>query len=186
MSTYFTSEVIVISEEGKNLGRMPAGKARALAKEQGLDLVEVSKQDGFSLCKIMDEGKWLYEQKKKKKAQTHHHSHLKEMQFRIRIDTHDFNTKIEHIRRFIEKGHDVRVVVVLKGREKAHPEAAHQKMQQILESFNGQVKVDAVKRGGDSLTTTLHPAKRGHDVGTEKVTSADSDGRVRSEQQGHS
>lgn len=158
MSTFFTSEIIVIDSSGK-VTKMTVGRAKALAKEQGLDLVEISKQDGLSLCKIIDEGKWMYEQKKKCKLQPH--IHVKEMKFKIRIDTHDFDTKINHIRRFLEKGYDVRIVVELHGRERAHPESAQDKMKQILDSLTGLIKPEEIKKSGSNVTVTVHPSKRG-------------------------
>lgn len=157
MNSYFTSEVIVISELGEHLGKMSAGKARALAKDRELDLVEISKQDGLSLCKIMDEGKYLYEQKKKSKQQHSNHYHLKEIKFSINIAKHDFDTKIKHIDEFIQKGYDVRLIVELHGREKSHPENALTKMKEILNCFNGKIKSESVKSSGGSCTVLIHP-----------------------------
>lgn len=157
MSNYFSSEVVLLDNNGQHLGKFSAGKAKFLAKEQGLDLVEIGKQDGLSLCKIMDEGRFLYEQKKKKHGVHQHKS--KEIKFGIRIALHDFNIKIDHIKRLLSKGHDIHVIVELHGREKSHPENAQHKIEQIISSVGSLARCDAVKRNSSNYTVVMHPVK---------------------------
>lgn len=143
------------------LGKMHLREAQDLARNEMLDLVQVSKQEGTSICKIMDHGKWLYEQKKKAKAkknQKHLHQ-LKEMKFGMRIDPHDEGTKINHIRKFFEKGHDVRVVVEMRGRERAHPESAQTKLDEILSHFEYDLKANSQRKNPRHISVIVKPKK---------------------------
>ena len=110
----FTSEVMLINSDGQNWGRTKVQEAKRVASDLGLDLVEVGKNDGISICRVMDYGKWKYEQSKKKKQQKTRNA--KEVKFGMRIDKHDQETKIGHINRFLEKGHPVRMVIEMRGR----------------------------------------------------------------------
>lgn len=160
MQERFSTEVIVLESDGNMLGRMHFREAQKLAKEKGLDLVQVGKQKETSVCKIMDRGKWLYDQKKKKKNNQKKNTHqIKEMQFGLRIDQHDQDTKIGHIQKFLEKGHDVRVVISMKGREKAHPELAFEKLDEILNELNCEVKGDSRRKTGRSVSVLIRPKK---------------------------
>ncbi len=151
----FGPEVIVINTNGEFLGQMPTTKALELARQQDLDLIEVNKQKGISVCKIMDRGKWKYEQKKNKKTHTHS---FKEMKFGMRIDTHDQDTKVGHIRRFLDKGLSVRVVVEMRGRERQHPEFANQKLDVILSGFEGKVRTEGLRRSNANISIIVHPS----------------------------
>lgn len=157
-NTYFTPEVFLISSDGKMLGKMPTGKARSIAKDEGMDLIEIGKQQGLSLCKVGDSGKWAYDQKKKQKSQQHHY-HLKEMKFGVQIQDHDFQTKIRQIEKFLDKGYDVKITVELHGREKSHPEIAGQKMDEVIKQFEGKIKTEPVKKFGSNFSVVMHPSK---------------------------
>ena len=115
-------EVRLIGADGETLGIMSADKALEIAYDQGMDLVMMSAQAVPPVCKIMDYGKFRFEREKrekeaKKKQQT---VELKEIQLSCRIDTHDFETKVNHARRFLTDGNKVRVVMKFKGREMSH------------------------------------------------------------------
>jgi len=117
-------EVRVIDAEGKQLGVYVTAKAIELALDQGLDLVEVSPAAKPPVCKIMDYGKFKYQQTKKQKEAKKHQVviTLKEVKFRPNTDEHDFNFKVRNIQRFIEEGHKVKVTMVFRGREMAYRE----------------------------------------------------------------
>lgn len=150
--------VIVLEEDGKMVGKFHFRDAERLAFDRGLDLVLVSEKDGTSVCKIADRGKWLYEQKKKapKKIQN---NQLKEMQFGIRIEPHDQITKTNQISKFLEKGHDVRIVVEMKGREKANPEMARKKLDSIVKELNCEVREDSYRSSPKNISVLIKPKK---------------------------
>ncbi|MBQ0092612.1 MAG: translation initiation factor IF-3 [Clostridiales bacterium] len=116
-------EVRVIGPEGQ-LGIMKVAEALRIAGDMGLDLVEVSPDAKPPVCKIMDYGKFHFEKEKKEKEQRRKKPavEIKEIQLRCRIDTHDFNTKLNHCIEFLQKGNKVKVAVRFFGREMAHTE----------------------------------------------------------------
>ena len=123
----------LIGAEGETLGIMSSAKALEIAYDQGMDLVMMSAQAVPPVCKIMDYGKFRFERDKRekearKKQQT---IELKEIQLSCRIDTHDFETKANHARRFLSDGNKVRVVMKFKGREMSHMNIGRE----ILEKF---------------------------------------------------
>jgi len=112
--------VILIDQKGNNLGDIPTDEAKRLAREADLDLVEVSPNRRPPVCRIMDFGKFKYEQKKKKKKS--HVMAVKGIRIRPRTDTHDLQVKVKKARQFLEEGHKVQVTLFMKGREMAHKE----------------------------------------------------------------
>jgi len=128
----------LIGANGEMLGIMSSDKALELAYDQGMDLVMMSAQATPPVCKIMDYGKFLFERSKrekeaKKKQQT---VELKEIQLSCRIDTHDFETKLKHARKFLEDGAKVKVCIKFKGREMSHT----------------AIGLDVITRFGEALT----------------------------------
>lgn len=125
----------MIGADGSQLGIMDTRAAIELAKSQGLDLAEVSPKAIPPVCKILDYGKFKYQEKKKqkeaKKKQTV--TVLKEVQFRPRTDTHDIEYKCKNIVRFLHEGNKVKVSIRFRGREMAHAEQGHQLMQEIVD-----------------------------------------------------
>lgn len=117
------NEIRVIGPEGQ-LGIMSVPEALRIAGDLGLDLVEVSPDAKPPVCKIMDYGKYHFEKEKKEKEQRRKKPsvEIKEIQLRCRIDTHDFNTKLNHCIEFLQKGNKVKVAVRFFGREMAHTE----------------------------------------------------------------
>jgi translation initiation factor IF-3 len=115
-------EVLVIAANGEKLGVMPTDQAVALAEDIGLDLVEVSPKARPPVCRIMDYGKYKYQQRKKTSEAKKNavSSLLKEVKFRPKTDVHDFNFKVDHIRRFLSEGHKVKVTIRFRGREVMH------------------------------------------------------------------
>ncbi len=111
---------VLLIKEGKNLGTYPTNEAIRMAREEGLDLVEVSSNSNPPVCSIMDYGKFVFDQQRKKKLQKQSQQKEKEINFRYVIDEHDLTIKANQIKKLIEKGYKVKVVVKFKARENAH------------------------------------------------------------------
>lgn len=120
------SEVRLIDEEGNALGIVPTKEALQLAQDKGLDLVEVASKAKPPVCKIIDYGKYKYEQKQREKAAKKKSAKttIKELKFRPKIGKHDINVRVKHARKFLLKNYKVRLIVRFRGREHSHPEIA--------------------------------------------------------------
>lgn len=127
-------EVRVIFE-GEQLGVMPTHEALGVAQEKGLDLVEISPNASPPVCRIMDYGKFKFEEAKKKRQQRKSAAtfETKEIKFRPKTDDHDMDFKVKHIRRFLEEGNKVRLLVVFRGREMAHPQMGKLVLDRVVE-----------------------------------------------------
>ncbi len=130
-------EVRLIAEDGKQLGIVPTTEALRLAKEQELDLVEISPKTVPPVCKIMDYGKFKYQLAKKaheaKKKQVV--IQLKEMKLGLKIEEHDLLFKIKHLRGFLEDGNKIKVIIMFKGREVLHIDMGEKLAQRIIEAI---------------------------------------------------
>ncbi|HOA34348.1 MAG: translation initiation factor IF-3 [Clostridiales bacterium] len=126
-------EVRVVSENGEQLGIMLIEEALKIAASYDLDLVKIAPQAKPPVCKIMDYGKYRFEQaKREKEAKKNQHSiEIKEVQLSLNIDKHDLETKVGHAIRFLKAGNKVKVVIRFRGREMAHPERGVDIMQQF-------------------------------------------------------
>lgn len=115
-------EVRLIGAEGEQVGVVPTEDARERAREAGLDLVEVAPTARPPVCRLMDFGKYKYEQRKKlqKAREKQHKIRIKGIRLRPKTDEHDFNVKLERARRFLEHGNKVQVTLLFRGREMAH------------------------------------------------------------------
>jgi len=129
-------EVRVIMDEGEQLGVMPTHEAVRLAEEKGLDLVEISPRAFPPVCRIMDYGKYKYEQAKQKQKARKHAStvEIKEIKFRPKTEGHDMDFKVKHVRRFLEGGNKVRLAVVFRGREITHPQTGKNVLDRVVEA----------------------------------------------------
>jgi len=129
-------EVRLIDDEGKQFGIVPTSEALKIAKERGLDLVEVSPKTVPPVCKIMDYGKFKYQIAKKaqeaKKKQTV--IQVKEMKLGLKIEEHDLSFKIKHIRGFLDEGSKVKIIIMFKGREVLHIDMGEKLAQRIIDS----------------------------------------------------
>jgi translation initiation factor IF-3 len=123
----------VIDENGEQMGVVPTSEALEMARSKDLNLVEVAPNAAPPVCKILDYGKFKYEEEKKERAaRKHQHtSELKELRLRPRTDEHDLQVRARAARRFLEEGHKVRLVVRFRGRESTHPEVARAQINQI-------------------------------------------------------
>jgi translation initiation factor IF-3 len=130
-------EVRLIDDSGKQFGIVPTVEALRMAKEQELDLVEVSPKTNPPVCKIMDYGKFKYQLAKKaheaKKKQTV--IQIKEMKLGLKIEEHDLTFKMKHMKEFLSDGHKVKVIIMFKGREVLHIDMGEKLAQRIIESM---------------------------------------------------
>ena len=137
-------EVRVIAEE-EQLGVMPTHEALRLAEEKGLDLVEISPRAFPPVCRIMDYGKYKYEEAKKKQQARKRASTVetKEIKFRPKTEEHDMAFKVKHVRRFLEGGNKVRLAVVFRGREITHPQTGMAVLNRVVERCGDIATVEA-------------------------------------------
>ena len=153
-------DVQVINSDGQNLGAMPLNKAIELAKQEGLDLIEISPNANPPVCKIMDMGKYKYDLQKKanlakKKQKT---VSLKEIKLRPGTETHDYNFKIKNAKKFISKGNKVKFTVKFKGREMQHTDLGKDLMDKIIEETKDVAKVESKpKFEGRQMVMIIQP-----------------------------
>ncbi len=133
--------MLLIDENGRNLGVVPIQRALDLAQERGLDLVEVAPEHNPVVCKIVDYGKYLYQLEKREKKQKKP-AKLKEVKFTIQTGEHDFRTKLERIREFLEEGSKVRVTVFFKGRQIIHHDKGRELLSRVAQELRDIAKVD--------------------------------------------
>ena len=150
----------MIDDNGEQLGIMPPPQALALARTKGLDLVEISPTAVPPVCRIMDFGKFQYEQQKRAGSAKKHQKVIlvKEIKFRPKVDEHDYQFKKKHIERFLAEGDKVKATIFFRGRENAHPEIGRR----ILERLVGELVDIAVtesepQKEGNQLHTILAP-----------------------------
>lgn len=169
---YPSTNVLVLDADGEKIGEMKSQEARAIAESKGLDLVPVSQQSSFVVCKIMDEGKYRYEQAKKEKQQKKKILPTKELRFHINTEQHDIDTKVNHAIKFLEKGHTVKLSVVMKGRDKGHVDLAKDKLAAIINSLENYGKADPIKVSSSSRSvvavSVLQPARDNNVESNEK------------------
>lgn len=126
------------------LGVMDTIDAKRLAREKGLDLVEVNPKAAPPVCKVMDYGKYKYEEKKRQREQKRKQVlvELKEVKMRPKTDDHDMSVKVNHARRFLEEGNKVKLTCRFRGREITHPETAQRQLDYIVEQVKdiGQIE----------------------------------------------
>ncbi len=121
-------EVFLVGAEGEQLGVRPLPEALSQAREQELDLVEVAPNANPPVCRIMDYGRYVYEQEQRRRQSKRKATNvvIKEMKFRPKIDEHDYTTKMKHVVRFLGEGNKVKLTIMFRGREMAHPELGHE------------------------------------------------------------
>ena len=129
-------ELRVISSDGKQLGIMSSKEALALAEQKNLDLVKIAPQSVPPVCKIMDYGKYRFEQSKREKENRKNQRviEIKEIRLSLNIDTHDFETKVNHAHKFLKAGNKVKVSIRFRGREMAHPQIGEVSMKRFAEA----------------------------------------------------
>jgi translation initiation factor IF-3 len=155
-------EVRVIGDEGEQIGVMPPFEALKLAREKNLDLVEISPTAQPPVCRIMDYGKFLYqnekrerEAKKKQKIIT-----VKEVKFRINVDDHDYDTKKTHVLRFLDEGDKVKATIFFRGREMTRQSLGRQILERLIKDVENKGIVEfRPRQEGNTLHLILAPKK---------------------------
>jgi translation initiation factor IF-3 len=155
-------QVRVVGADGQQVGIIDTEKALELAQQQDLDLVEVAPQANPPVCKIMDYGKFKYEQDIRQREARKKQSNVvvKEMKMRPKIDTHDYETKKGHVVRFLRQGAKVKVTIMFRGRETARSELGRRLLDQLAEDVSDIAKVETPpKLDGRNMTMVLNPMK---------------------------
>ncbi|MHC4169195.1 MAG: translation initiation factor IF-3 [Planctomycetota bacterium] len=151
--------VRLIDEQNEQLGILDTHEALDRAREAGLDLVEVAPTSDPPVCRIMDYGKWLYEQKRKtREAQKKHQRHsatLKEIRLRPETDKHDLEMKLKHGREFLEKGHKLQFTMFFRGRQMLHRDRGFAVLEEITESLQDLAKIERPARMAHRRMTLL-------------------------------
>jgi translation initiation factor IF-3 len=154
------AEVRVIGSNGEQLGIMSAKEALDLAAKEDLDLVKIAPQAKPPVCKILDYGKYKFEQAKREKEarKKQHVIDIKEVRLSLNIDTHDFNTKLNNALKFIAKGDKVKVSIRFRGREMGHPEIGYDTMKRFAEACSEVANIEKpAKLEGRSMLMFLVP-----------------------------
>lgn len=154
------SPVRVISDEGEQLGVMPVDEALRTAGERGLDLVEVAPDARPPVVKIMDYGKFRFQQAKAARAarKKQHVIHMKEVKFRPGISDHDFEFKTRHARDFLKEGNKVKMTMMFRGRQITHPELGREVLLRAYEVIGDLGKIEAEpKLEGRNMTMVVAP-----------------------------
>jgi translation initiation factor IF-3 len=150
----------VVLPDGQQLGIMSPMEALQKAKLVGLDLVEIAATADPPVCRIIDYGKYKYEQAKLQKQQktSKNATRMKEIKFRVRTEQHDYNIKLGRIETFLDEGHKVRVVLQYRGRENAHKELGFDKLNRIIGDLKTMANVDQEPRlSGRAVGMLLSP-----------------------------
>ncbi len=148
----------LIDPEGKQLGIVPLAKALELAKESGLDLVEIAPTAKPPVCKVMDFGKFTYERSKKEKSskKKQHTIVVKEIRMRPKTDVHDLEFKIKHARSFLESKNKVKFTVQFRGRELAYKEFGERLLDRVVEMLEDIAKVEGPRKfEGRNMTMVM-------------------------------
>lgn len=157
-------EIRVIGDSKEQLGVLTVSQAVTMAHERGLDLVEIAPLAQPPVCRIMDYGKFLYEEHKREHDAKRHQKlvQIKEIKFRPKISVHDYEFKMKHVTRFIEEGDKVKITIMLRGRERSKPELGHQLLDRILGDVKDKATQDGDARKQDwAVSALLIPVKTG-------------------------
>ncbi len=155
--------MLLVAADGEQLGVRPLPEALTIAREQELDLVEVAPNANPPVCRIMDFGKYRYEQDQRRKESRRKTSNvvIKEMKFRPKIDGHDYTTKMKHVERFLAEGSKVKLTIMFRGREMAHPELGRRILERVAEQVSEVAMVESAPRqDGRNMTMVLNPIRK--------------------------
>jgi translation initiation factor IF-3 len=152
----------VIDDDGNMLGIMPPYEAVKKAREKSLDLVEISPTAQPPVCRIMDYGKYLYQQEKKEREAKKHQKTItvKEVKFRINVDDHDYETKKNHVLRFLDEGDKVKATIFFRGREMTRTGLGRQILERLIKDVESESIVEfRPRQEGNTLHAILAPKK---------------------------
>jgi translation initiation factor IF-3 len=155
-------EVRVIGDEGEQIGIMPPFEALKMAREKNLDLVEISPTAQPPVCRIMDYGKFLYQQEKREREAKKHQKTItvKEVKFRINVDDHDYETKKNHVLRFLDEGDKVKATIFFRGREMTRQSLGRGILERLIKDVEHKGLVEfRPRQEGNTLHLILAPKK---------------------------
>jgi translation initiation factor IF-3 len=155
--------VFLVGSDGEQLGVKPLPEALALARDLSLDLVEVAPNANPPVCRVMDHGRYVYEQEQRRRKSKGKATNvvIKEMKFRPKIDEHDYVTKMKHVGRFLGEGNKVKLTIMFRGREMAHPELGMRILRRIADDLQEVAVVETEPRqDGRNMTMVLHPIRK--------------------------
>jgi len=155
-------EIRVIDDEGNQIGILPPYEALKMAREKNLDLVEISPTAQPPVCRIMDYGKFLYQQEKKEREAKKHQKQIvvKEVKFRINVDDHDYETKKNHVLRFLDGGDKVKATIFFRGREMTRTGLGRQILERLIKDVEPHSIVEfRPRQEGNTLHAILAPKK---------------------------
>jgi translation initiation factor IF-3 len=150
----------LIGVDGEQIGVVSAEEGLKLAREQELDLVEVAPKASPPVCRIMDYGKYKYEQSKRaKEAKKHQHTMVvKEMKFRPKTEEHDYQFKLKHIQKFLADGNKAKITIMFRGREMAHTDRGRKMLERLIQDIQDTASVEQQPRlEGRNMTLVLAP-----------------------------
>ena len=156
-------KVRLIGVDGSQLGIYGNADAQRIAEDQNLDLVEIAPNAEPPVCRIMDYGKYRFERDKRQKEAKKKQQivKVKEVQLSCRIDTHDFETRVNHARRFLEGGDKVKVIVRFKGREMAHQDIGRAQLEKFIKACEGLgTSEKGIALDGRFMSTIIAPVKK--------------------------
>src|SRR5579872_227542 len=168
-------EIRVLDDDGNQLGIMQPFEAMKLARERNLDLVEISPTAQPPVCRIMDYGKYLYQQEKKEREAKKHQTKItvKEVKFRINVDDHDYETKKNHVLRFLEEGDKVKATIFFRGREMTRTGLGRQILERLIKDVEPMSIVEfRPRQEGNTLHAILAPKKSEKEREREKQKAA--------------
>ena len=151
-------EIRVIDDTGQQLGIMPPQQALTIAKQKGLDLVEIAATATPPVCRIMDFGRYQYQEQKRAREARRHQKviEVKEIKFRPKVDEHDYQFKKKHIERFLEEGDKVKATIFFRGREMAHPEIGRRILERLIDELSEvAIAETAPRQEGNQMHTIL-------------------------------
>ena len=153
----------MIDETGQQLGIMPPPQALTIARSKGLDLVEISPTAVPPVCRIMDYGKYQYQEAKRTREAKKHQKviEVKEIKFRPKVDGHDYDFKKKHIERFLAEGDKVKATIFFRGREMAHPEIGHRILTRLIEDLADVALPETMPRQEGNQMHTILSGKAG-------------------------
>lgn len=164
--------------DGDQVGIKPLPEALAMARELGLDLVEVADKASPPVCRIMDYGKYKYEaaQKAKESRKKASNVSVKEMKYRPKIGQGDFDTKTKKVEKFLSEGHKVKITIMFRGREMQHPELGKKILDQVADTVVDVGRVETFPRlDGRNMTMVLAPDKKAQAAAKRKRDEAPAD-----------
>ena len=168
-------EIRVIDDTGQQLGIMAPPQALAIARQKGLDLVEIAATATPPVCRIMDFGRYQYQEQKRARTAKKHQKviEVKEIKFRPKVDEHDYQFKKKHIERFLADGDKVKATIFFRGREMAHPEIGRRILERLIADLGDQAVAETMPRQEGNQMHVILSQKAGRKSAPKKSASTE-------------